>query len=167
MKCISQATVDKTWQSIAEMDPADAGQAMFTLSENQPHLLGFVMELADDMDTDASELATYMLYVVYQMFVNASGARIPQVSEDQIEAQYKSTCEFLDGIQEQADDPLFEEQSEKHIENQPHVYRYVADALYEESDDPEEQMNISEEEAGEIFMMMKCVIDVVDSVTNQ
>ena len=165
MECISQEDVDRTWQSVAEIDPSDAAEAMFAFSEAQPNLLGFVMAFAEDLNTDASELCTYMLYVVYQMFANATANAIPMITEDQIDAQYKSTCEMLDTIHETGEDPS-EEDVELEIQNQPHVYRYVSEALAEDNDDPAEVMDISEEEFGEIFMMMKCVIDAVDAATN-
>ena len=165
MKCISEETVEQTWQTIADMDPADAAQAMFEFSEAQPYLLGFVMAFTEDLENDAGELCTYMLYVVYQMFVNSTKANIPTVTEQQIEAQYEATCKLLDVIHEADGDPE-KAGVESQIENQPYVYQYVSEALLEENDDPEDELNISEEDVGEIFMMMKCVIDVVDSVTN-
>lgn len=163
MKCISAETVETTWQTIADMDPADAGQAMFDFSQVQPNLLGFVMALSEDLENDASELCTYMLYVVYQMFVNATSERIPTVTEQQIEAQYEATCKMLDAVHDAGDGAEVAEVTSQ-IENQPYVYQYVSEALLEE--DPDNELNISDEEVGEIFMMMKCVIDVVDSVTN-
>lgn len=165
MKCISEETVEKTWQTIAEMEPEDAGEAMFEFSEAQPNLLGFVMAFTEDLNDDASELCTYMLYVVYQMFVNSSNSKIPMVSEEQMESQYNATCELLDKIQDANGDPEAAG-VQKNLENQPHVYKYVSETLREDSDDPDEQMDISEDDSGEIFMLMKCVIDVVDSVTN-
>ena len=165
MECITQDTVDRTWQTIAEMDPKNAADAMYDFSEAQPHLLGFVMAFAEDLDTGASELCTYMLYVVYQMFVNSSSKTIPTITDSQVEAQYKATCELLDSLHDVEDDPS-DEDIEMEVQNQPYVYRYVTEALLEEDDDPNDQMEVSEEEFGEIFMMMKTVIDAVDSATN-
>ena len=165
MKCITQETVETTWQNIAEMEPEDAGEAMFHFSEAQPNLLGFVMAFTEDLNDDASELCTYMLYVVYQMFVNASKSDIPMVTEEQMEAQYNATCELLDKIHDADGDPE-KAGVGQNLENQPHVYQYVSETLLEDNEDPDEKMDISEDEVGEIFMMMKCIIDVVDSVTN-
>ena len=165
MKCIPHETVETTWQDIAEMAPEDAGEAMFHFSEAQPNLLGFVMAFTEDLNEDASELCTYMLYVVYQMFVNASTTDIPMVTEQQMEAQYHATCDLLDKIHDADGDPEKAGVGAK-LENQPNVYQYVSETLLEDDEDSEEKMDISEDDAGEIFMMMKCVIDVVDSVTN-
>ena len=87
------------------------------------------------------------------------------VTEEQMENQYNVTCELLDRVQEADGDPE-KIGVESQLGNQPHVFQYVSETLLEESDDPDEQMDISEDEKGEVFMLMKCVIDAVDSVTN-
>ena len=164
MKTISEEHVENTWQKVASMEPEDAGEAMFHFSEAHPYLLGFVMAVSEDLGTDASELSTYILYGVYQMVESATNSKIPMVTDEQIEAQYRTTCEMLDKVQEADGDPEKAGVAPQ-IENQPYVYQYVSETLLEDSENPEEQMDISEDEVGEIFMMMKCVIDVVDSVT--
>ena len=138
---------------------------MMAFSEAQPNLLAFVMAFADDLEEeDAQELATNMLYVIYQIFVNSTDKAIPVITEDQIKAKYDATCELLDSLHE--DDPN-DENVEMEIQNQPHIYKYVSETLFEDPEHPEdEDINISEESAGELFMLMKCVIDAVDSATN-
>jgi len=165
VKTISPETVEETWQTIAEMDPESAGTAMFAFSESQPYLLGFVMAFSEELKSDAAELSTYMLYVIYQMFANSAKSDIPMVTDEQIETQYQAICDLLEKVQESEGDPDAAGVASQ-LDNQPHVYQYVSEVLLEDSEDPEEKMNISEEEVGEIFMMMKCIIDVVDSVTN-
>ena len=162
MECISQETVDKTWKTVAQLPPETAAQSMFEFSEAQPNLLGFVMSFAEDLESDANELCTYMLYVVYQMFANSGTGTLPQITEAQIEAQYKSTCEMLDKLHDT--DDSHGEGLEVEVENQPHVYQYVSDALFAEEVE-EDDLNVSDDDAGEVFMMMKCVIDALDKAT--
>lgn len=165
MKTISAETVEDTWQTIGEMEPDDAAKGMFTFSEAQPYLLGFVMAFTEELKSDAAELSTYMLFVIYQMFANSAKADIPMVTDEQIETQYQAICDLLEKVHDADGDPDVAGVTSQ-LENQPHVYQYVSEALLEQSDDPEEQLQLSEDEVGEIFMMMKCVIDVVDTVTN-
>ena len=104
MKCIPEETVDATWQAIAEMEPEQAGQAMLQLAEQQPALLQFVMEFAEDLDSDAAELCTYMVFVVYQMFSKAATSDIPTISPEQVDSQYESICRLLDQLHDNDDD---------------------------------------------------------------
>lgn len=164
MQCITETQVDETWQSVAQMDPELVVDTMMAFSEAQPNLLAFVMAFAEDLaDEDAQELSTYMLYVIYQMFVNATDKPIPVVTEDQIKKQYEATCDMLDSLHEE--DPN-DEDVEMEIQNQPHVYKYVSETLFEDPDNPDDEISISEESAGELFLLLKCVIDSVDAATN-
>lgn len=164
MQCISETQVNETWQAIAQMDPELILDTMMSFSEEQPNLLSFVMTFSEDLDGDgAQELSTYLLYVIYTMFTDASDKALPMVTEAQIKQQYEATCDMLDAIHEQ--DPS-DENVEMEIQNQPHVYKYLSETLFEDPDDPGEDVDISDEDAGELFMMMKCVIDAVDLATN-
>lgn len=167
MECVSEETVEQTWQSIAQMDPKDAAESMFQFAETQPHLLGFVMAFAEELNTDARELSTYLLYVVYEMFKRSAAAEIPTISEEQVTIQYEATEELLNSLREDGEEPA-EDLVYLESANQPWVYRYVVEALLEDEDeeDPNGPLDLSEDEFGEIFMMMKTVIDAVDAATN-
>ena len=166
MECISQAIVDETWQAVADLPPEDAAQVMFSFSEAQPNLFGFVLSFAEEMEGEAGELCTYLLYVVYQMFANASASPMPMISDEEIETQYQQTCQLLQRLHE-LDEDEHTAGMEVEIQHQPHVFQYVSDALFGVDDDePDDESEISEEDGGEIFMMMKCVIDALDEATN-
>lgn len=166
MECIALETVDTTWQSVAELDPDSAAEAMFAFSEAQPNLIGFVMSFAEDLSEEASGLCTYMLYVVYQMFENAATDALPVISDEQIEAQYNATCELVDGLHDEKGDN-HEEGLELKVSNQPFVFQYVSDAIFEPDKSEGDDVDISEEDAGEIFLMLKCVIDALDQATDE
>lgn len=164
MQCITEQIVEQTADSIAALEPEDAAEAMFAFAESQPNLLGFVMAVADELDDNASELSTYMLYVIYQMFVNSTTETIPMVTEDQIKSQFYATAEMLEKLSESDDEPE-EGEIPAEIQNQPYIYKYVSESLLEFNEDPGDAEKISEEDFGEIFMMLKTVIDAVDKIT--
>ena len=163
MQTITEEQVESTCEAIAQLDPAIAADMMMEFSISQPNLLGFVMAFAEDLDEEeAQELSTYMLYVVYQMFANASSAPIPMISEEQIHRHYEATCELVDSLHET--DPL-DEDVERETRNQPFIYRYVSETLLLDPEHPEHDIHISEENAAELFLLLKCVIDSVDEAT--
>jgi len=161
MQCVTEERVEETWSTVSQLPPEKIVESMLEFSESQPHLLGFVMVFAEDLDEeDAKELSTYMLYVIYQMFVDSSDIPVPQITEDQIKAQYEATCDMLDNLHDD------EEHIDMEIHNQPFIYKYVSETLFEDSSKDEEDLKISEDNAGEVFMLMKCVIDAIDSATD-
>ena len=163
MEVITHEVVERTWQEVGNMDPEDAGVAMFDFSESQPFLLAFVMALAEELGSDASELCTYMVFVIYKMFANSTSDSIPVISEDQIEHHYQATYKLVDELAESSDDEL--EEMAVSTNNQPFVYKYLSETLFEEDDDADDDLDISDEEVGVIFMTLKCVIDAVDDAT--
>ena len=167
MECITEETVDRTWQSIAELSPDDAATQMMSFANAQPHLLGFVTVFLEELDDDARELGTYLLFVVYKMFENSSTTTVPMMEPTDIQTQHEANQEFLLAI-DPDDESSMEEMAYLESSKQPWVYRYVTEALLEEEDDvpEEERVSLTEDEFGEIFLVLKTVIDVLDSKTN-
>lgn len=161
MQCVTKKRVEETWSTVSQMGPEKIVESMLEFSETQPQLLSFVMVFTEDLDEeDAKELSTYMLYVIYQMFVDSSDKPLPEITEEQIKSQYEATCELLDSLDDN------DEIIDLEIQNQPFIYKYVSETLFEDSKDDADDLKISEDNAGEVFMLMKCVIDVIDSATN-
>ncbi len=169
MKCISERTVEQTWQTVADLAPDAAATEMMSFASQQPHLLGFVTAFLEELQDDAREMGTYLLFVVYKMFENSTAEEIPMVQPDAIKDQYEANQELLLDMETDADDELALEdlaylESSKH----PWVFRYVTEALLESDDDlpEEERFSLSEGEFGEVMMLLKTAIDVLDKATN-
>ena len=168
MECISEEMVEQTWQTIAQLEPDSAAQQMMSFATAQPHLLGFVTTLLEDLEDESRELGTYLMFVVYKMFENSATAAIPMMEPAEIKKQYEANQEFLLGIDTE-DEQVMEEMAYLESSKQPWVFRYVTEALLEEDEDDvpeEEQLSLTEEDFGEIFLVLKTVIDVLDTATN-
>ena len=134
MECITEKTVERTWQAIAQMAPDAAASEMMSFASDQPHLLGFVTAFLDDLQDDAREMGTYLLFVVYKMFENSTNDKIPRMQPETIIAQYEANQEFLLSA-DMDDDTSMEEMAAPESSKQPWVFQYVTDALLEEDDD--------------------------------
>ena len=169
MECISERTVEQTWQTVADLAPDAAATEMMSFASQQPHLLGFVTAFLEELQEDAREMGTYLLFVVYKMFENSTAEEIPMVQPVAIKDQYKSNRELLLDMEADADDELALEDL-AYLESSKHtwVFRYVTEALLESDDDlpEEERFSLSEGEFGEVMMLLKTAIDVLDQATN-
>jgi uncharacterized coiled-coil DUF342 family protein len=106
MEPIPEAIVEKTWQEVAGFSPDRAKK---------------------EMSQEVRELAIYMFVVVYRMFQKTHG-RIKRICSEEIIECYKhneSLMEKLEGFHERFLDRIASVQTSK----QPHVVKYVADAL--------------------------------------
>jgi len=159
MKPIPEETVEKTWQEVAGFSPNRAKKEIVKVGGTQPDLLAFVTESSQEMVQEARELAIYMFLVVYRMFQKAHG-KIKKISSEEIIECYKhneSLMEGLEGTHERFLDRIASLQTSK----QPYVVRYVADALMEE-DEGEDALELTEEQKGFLYLLLKTVIDVLD-----
>jgi hypothetical protein len=159
MKPIPEEVVEKTWQEVAGFSPDKAKKELMKIDNTQPDLLAFVTGSSQEMVQEARELAIYMFVVVYRMFQKAHG-KIKRISSEEIIECYEhneSLMERLEGSHEKFLDRIVSLQTSK----QPYVVRYVADALMEE-DEGEDALELTEEQKGFLYLLLKTVIDVLD-----
>ena len=101
-----------------------------------------------------------MFFTIYRMFQRAYSAKIGAIHSAKIE-----TCldqnESLLGRLEGAHVKFVERVAKVESSKQPHVMRYLVETLIEapEGEDP---VDLTEEETGALFLVLKTVIDVLD-----
>jgi hypothetical protein len=159
MEPIPERIVEKTWQEVAGFTPDRAKREMTKIGNSQPELLAFVVESSKEMGREVSELAIYLFVVVYRMFQEPH-SKIKKISSGEIIECYEHNeglMEKLEGTHERFLDRIASLEASK----QPHVVEYVADALMEE-DEGKEAVQLTEEQKGFLYLLLKTVIDVLD-----
>lgn len=158
MDTLSEGFVEKTWQQIAEFTPERATKEMQAMSKHQPDLLAFLMAYTDDLQQDVKELAIYIAFVVYKMFLDSSG-KIPKISGKEIMARYDENTRLIESL-EGAHENFIDRIAGVQVSKQPYVMRYVLEALMEDAE--EDGINLTEEDIGSLFMLFKTEIEVLD-----
>jgi hypothetical protein len=159
MEPIPEAIVEKTWQEVAGFSPDRAKKEMMKIGNTQPELLALVTELTKEMDQEVKELGIYMFLVVYRMFQKAHG-KIKKISSEEIIECYEHNeglMERLEGAHETFLDRIASVQTSR----QPYVVNYVVEALMEE-DEGEDAVELTDEQKGFVYLLLKTVIDVLD-----
>jgi hypothetical protein len=159
MKTIPEEIVEKTWQEVAGFSPNRAKKEIIKVGNTQPDLLAFMTKSSQEIVQEARELAIYMFLVVYRMFQEAHG-KIKRISSEEIIECYEHNerlMERLESVHEKFLDRIASIQTSK----QPYVVKYVADALMEE-DEGEDALELTEEQKGFLYLLIKTVIDVLD-----
>jgi len=158
MDTLSQGFVEKTWQQVAEFTPDKADKEMIAMGKNQPDLLAFLMTYTDDLHQEVKELAIYIAFVVYKMFLDSSG-KIPKISGKEIMARYDENIRFVESL-EGANEKFIDRIANIQVPKQPYVMKYVLEALMEDAE--EDGINLTEEDIGSLFMLFKTEIEVLD-----
>lgn len=161
MDPLSERFVEKTWQKVAESTLDRANKEMLAMGKNQPDLLAFLMAYMDDLQQDVKELAIYIAFVVYKMFLDSCG-KIPRISFKEIMDMYDENTrliESLKGTHEKFIDSIASVQ----VSKQPYVMKYVLEALMEDA--KEDGIDLTEEDIGSLFILFKTEIEVLDKRT--
>lgn len=158
MEAISEAMVEETWMEMAELPPEEAQNQVQGVWKRQPELMQFLMELTEELSQGASELAFYLFFVVVRMFEKAYGQGIQEVMAEQILESFEANQDFLERLAG-INDPLLERLMDPALWDQPYVLRYVVEALMEASENEEDPIELSEQEFGYLFLLLKTVID--------
>jgi hypothetical protein len=159
MKTIPEGIVEKTWQEVAGFSPDEAKKELMRIDNSQPDLLAFVTESSQEMVQEARELAIYMFVVVYRMFQKARG-KIKKISSEEIIKCYEHNENLMEGL-EGAHEKFLDRIASAQTSKQPYVVNYVVDALMEENEE-EDALELTEEQKGFLYLLLKTVIDVLD-----
>jgi hypothetical protein len=156
---ISAEIVTHTWQRMAQT-PIDAVPELIDLmSSEQPVVLGYLFAL-EDMPFDRNERETifYIGMVVWQI-MRQSSRRLRKVTRRKLEQAEEANYGMLEdwmGITEDAMTVRTASLLDAYPE--PEVLRYIAEAVMEESEDPEEP-GFRDEYKGLAFVHLKIVLD--------
>lgn len=158
MDPLSEGFVEKTWQKVAEFTPDRANKEMLAMGKNQPDLLAFLMSYTDDLKQEVKELAIYIAFVVYKMFLD-SGSKIPRISSKEIMAKYDENTRLIESL-EGAHEKFIYRIANVQVSKQPYVMKYALEALMEDAE--EDGIDPTEEDIGTLFILFKTEIEILD-----
>lgn len=164
MEPLSEELVEKTWQEVAGFSPDRADKEMLTMGKNQPDLLAFLLAYTDDLEQEVKELAVYIGFVVYKMFLDSRGT-IPKISSGKITAKHDENVRLDEKVRlmeklEGAHEKIINKIAGVEVSKQPHVMKYVLDAVIEDAE--EDGLDLTEDDIGLLFILFKTEIEVLD-----
>ncbi len=163
---IDAATVEATWRRIGAFTEAQARRETEHVGREQPDLLAFVVAFTQELSPAAHELGVYLFHVVLAIFRTAAGHRVPRVKAGAIERQWSKNSEELQRV-EGAHERFLERAALQQVSGEPEVMRYVVEAVMEAGDDPEDPVELTEEDQGMLFLVLKTVVDVLQQTSGR
>lgn len=160
MTVIDEALVEATWQEVGAFGPMQANREMQRVGKKQHNLLAFVTTMLDELRPEATELGVYLFFVVYRIFEKARHGKLKRISRGAIANAYDRNevlLTQLDGAHER----FFERVAQREMSNQPYVVKYILEALLECNDDPDD-IELSDDEIGFLFLVLKSVADALE-----
>ena len=160
MILIPEEVVTESWQSVAQLTPAEAKGSIRKFGRRQPALLAYALGTSESLSPQAGELLVYIAFVVVNA-VYVSGAKVSQVSPEAIEASEAALEERLLTLQG-AHDAFIARAGSVLADRQPHLFRYLVETLQEAPYEPPDPVPLTPEEQGAIFLAIATVILALD-----
>jgi hypothetical protein len=150
--------VESTWREVASLESGAAWRAMEKVTKRQPALLAYVMASTKDSRPQVQELAIYLFFVVLRMFERLPGHQVKRVDIGKVERCAGENEARLERYSV-AHERFLEREAQSQAHTQPHVLRYICEAVLEEEDP---SLKLTEEESGLVFLVLKTVLDLLD-----
>jgi hypothetical protein len=155
---ISDETLDSACEEVGNYSDDQARFEMERLSKAQPALLAYVMASTEDLEPEAQEVAIYMFVVIHKAFEKQFADRLQVADINSVEQISDANDQAI--LELFADDERIPEAAAAYVQKQPVLFNYVAECFTE----PEEgESELSEDDQGALSVVMKTVIDVLDS----
>jgi len=166
MQRISAEIVERTWQKLAGMNPAEAITIVEEAGKKQPAVLAYLMGVGgDDFDQEEREIMLYIGLVVWKIMTGGNPS-MPEISLEDLETAEDANFDMLENLGgESTDDFVSMIDNMLSRYNQPEVLKYVVEALME-GDEGEMAMEIDDEEEdnrGFMLIYLKTVVDCLDA----
>jgi hypothetical protein len=164
VEIITENSVTETAIEISEFSHERAHSEMTSLANIQPNLVAFMVEFTQDLDQEVSALALFWFFNVCRMFQKAYRRPLQQVSHDTIVACYESNEALIESL-EKTHDRFVERIASIQLSDQPYVMQYMVESLFEQVDE-KEGLELTEDNTGYLFLLLKTVVDALNKTTD-
>ena len=160
MEPIPEEIVDETLREMSGLGRRRSLRLTRQTERAQPYLHGFVARFSQELRPEAAELLVDMFTVIVRMFQKNAGREIRRVRARRIRSRLDELEEFfgrLQGVHEKFLEPIARQQSSA----QPHVMRFIVETLFAVPEGGDSTF-LTEDEMGQIFVVLKTVVDLLD-----
>ena len=157
---IPDALVEATWQECAALAPKEARRRLAEIRRRQPALFAHVFAQAEVLTQPATELTVYLFFVIAQMFYRHC-SKVRRVSPSSVIACAED-IETRVGALQGAHEAFLERAAVVLSGRQPHVFRYLVEAIIEAPTAAIDPVPLSPEEQGALFLILATAITVLD-----
>jgi len=157
---IPAQVVESTWTEFASLGADQARRRAEATARAQPDLLAFVLALTEELSPSAQELAIYVYHVIWEVFRRSTPRKIRRVKAGAVERQWVQNSQELERLAG-AHSRFFEKAARDKTASQPFVFRYMVEAIMEAGEDPDDPIELTKEEEGTLFLVLKTVIDLL------
>jgi hypothetical protein len=154
---ISDTKIENSWNEIS----SSPDSAIEKFHEKQPIISEFLVEALSGLSQEAGDLGFFATLVVWRAYDLSDAASEP-VTSDTMTEKYHAACAWIQKLAEGEDSVLLEKKlRDVRSYSQPHVMRYVIEAIL---DSHEDGLELSPDELERLFVCLKAIVDALDQL---
>ncbi|MCU0611024.1 MAG: hypothetical protein MUE60_04440 [Candidatus Eisenbacteria bacterium] len=153
---ISEDVVRQALEEASDYSQAQATSVVESIAEAQPELFSFVVELTEDLSEETVNVALQMFVTIMRAYELGSPEPVRRIDRRAMTRAYNRNEEMLEALTDAAKAGMSERADPPPL-RQPHLMRFLVETVMED----EEQFTA--EESGMLFLVLKTVIDAVDT----
>ena len=156
---ISSESVVRTCTEVGQFTDEQMAKEFDRFFRAQPAICEFIVDVTHESGQKIQELSLFLSYMVFKT-VQASEAGFDRiVPPEDIEAAYRETESWMTHVSQAETSELQDAVAGSlHRDAEPHLLQYIISELNEPMEDDEE---LSDEEKGEVFFILKTVISAI------
>jgi hypothetical protein len=126
----------------------------------QPAVCEFIVELTHESGHKIQELTLFLSYMIFKAMEIERTGTVDVIKPEDIEAAYRETESWMTQVSQAEGDELQSAiASSLQRDTEPHLLQYIVSELNEPMEDGAE---LTDEEKGEVFFLLKTVISSLD-----
>jgi len=156
---VAADVVESSWKEVGSFSPGAAQRESGRVQREQPHLATYVLASTESLSPGAHELGFYIFIVILRAFRSAHGKirRITAGAVERTAEEIENTFSKLEGAHE----AFLERAADVLGSREPYLFKYVVEALMEAPEDPDDPVELTEEERGTLFLVLATALEAL------
>jgi len=164
MSEIGESVIEAAWDEVTNLAGNRVHFEMERLSKEQPDLISFIFAGTDGLGERVSEFAGLVTFVLWKIFRSQTRGKLKRVTSAAIQRKLEENEQALislDSAEQEMDEAAI-----RKLTPQPMVFVSVLAAMAAAEEEEGQPLFLSEEDKGELIVLLKTAIDTLDDARN-
>ena len=163
MRTLTSDEIAPIWMAKEDMEPEEAPRLVERLERRQPNLLSYLLATGGDILEQEERSVVFFMGVLLWYVIDSLEIEVPEIPLEMLVSTEEKNFEMLEYLAGEPDSE-FMSTVEKIMDqyNQSDLLHYIIGKIMEE---PEKDVQVSENHIGVMAIYLKTVIDCIDTIT--
>lgn len=164
MSEIDESVIEAAWDEVTSLSEPRVRVEMERLSREQPDLITFIFGATEGLGQRASEFAGFVTFVLWRIFRSETRGKLKRITSDAIQRKLEENEKSLMSLDDAGQE--IDEAAIRRLTPEPMVFVAVLAAIAAAEEEEEQPLVLSEDDKGELILLLKTAIDTLDDARN-